>query len=111
MYVECERLGNSATLEYLVETEDGLGRIDVATWNHETFLGIEIERDNRRIAADIKKSLAVQADALLIVVPNRQIQRLVTKRIERIAPQSDMEIFVGCLPEAIARLRHFFPPK
>ena len=111
MYNECEMLGASASPEYAVHTEDSVGFIDVAAWDEAMFLAIEIERSSRRIEADIDKAIAVQADELIIVVPNPYVKRYVKKRIQQRMPHKSMEIFVGCLPEALKRLRHFFPFK
>lgn len=105
----CEMIGVTHTREYVVKSDEGIGFIDLVASSKNTVVAIEIERSNRRIGADVAKAVALQADELLIVVPNPQVKRLVKKRLRDLTCSKKTGTFVACLPEAIKRLSYYFP--
>lgn len=105
----CETIGVVPTREYAIWTDGGIGFIDLVASDGNTVIAIEVERGNRRIEADVAKAVALSADELLIVVPNPQVKRLVKKQLRELNASKKMATFVACLPEAIKRLKHYFP--
>lgn len=113
MFEACHNIGYLVKLEYEVKLDCGIGFVDVAAFAKSIFLAIEVERKNcSRVETDLLKAQAINATELIIVVPNPNVRRLITARVNNLLRETSIEnkvpVFVGCLPESIKRARHFF---
>lgn len=104
-------LGMDVHTEYPIKIGHHVSYADIFASCDGLRLVCEAERSPQRVANDVRKAMALDAQLLIIVVPNKNIARSVFRRLKQIdqplVGRQPLEIRVLALGPAVRMIRNF----
>lgn len=107
---ECHRLGARTTREARVGLGRHAMRVDLLVEPKDGRLVVEGELGAKRVINAVLKARILEADALLVVLPNRRVVQAAQRRLDRLSTSESRgcRIFLLTVGEAVHRLSSIF---